>query len=155
MNAQETPTINILYVDDEAHNLETFKANFRKHYNIFTALSAGDAKIILKANEIHVLITDQKMPGTTGTQLLEDAVQLYPLQTRIMLTAYSDKNSIMDAFHKGLVFKYIVKPYNPEELKILIDEAYDVYKLKRIKEKLYLEWLKINSDIEIASRNKT
>jgi DNA-binding NtrC family response regulator len=155
MDALEIPTINILYVDDEAHNLETFKANFRKYYNIFTAISAGDAKIVLKANEIHVLITDQKMPGTTGTQLLEDAVQLYPLQTRIMLTAYSDKNSIMDAFHKGLVFKYIDKPYNPEELKVLIDEAYEVYKLKRIKEKLYLEWLKINSDIEIASRNKT
>src|SRR6187402_1658373 len=95
----ENPIIQVLFVDDEINNLESFKANFRKLYKVHTALSADEAKLILAENEIAVLITDQKMPGTNGTQLLEQSVKEYPLQTRIMLTAYSDKDSVFDAFH--------------------------------------------------------
>lgn len=141
-------SVNILYVDDETNNLESFKANYRRHYTIFTAVSANQAKRILVENDIHIIITDQKMPGTTGTQLLEHAVEEYPLQTRIILSAYLDKEAVMEAINRGLIFKYLLKPYDTNALKTIIDEAYEVYYLKRIKEELYMEWLKTKEDLE-------
>ena len=141
--------INVLYVDDEANNHEVFKGYFRRHYNVFTADSADKARIILSAREIHVLITDQKMPVTVGTQLLEEAIQAYPQQTRILLTAYAENEAILDAFQRGLIFKYVIKPYEPEKLKEIIDGAYQVYQLKQIKEQLYREWVKTQEELNL------
>jgi response regulator RpfG family c-di-GMP phosphodiesterase len=132
----------VLYVDDQVNNLEGFKANFRRSYNVFTAVSAEEARKILSENEIHVLIVDQKMPETLGTELLEEAIKAFPIQVRILLSAYTDREAIVDAFQKGLISKYMLKPYNPEDLKELIDSCYDVYTIKRIKEDLYLDWIK-------------
>lgn len=148
------PIIQVLYVDDEVNNLESFKANFRKLYKVHTALSAESAKEILSQHEIAVLITDQKMPGTTGTQLLEQSVKEYPLQTRIMLTAYTDKDNVFDAFHKGLIYRYVVKPWKNEELKEIIDQAYEIYSLNKVKDQLYQEWLNTNRELEMLKKNQ-
>ncbi|MES2679563.1 MAG: response regulator [Bacteroidota bacterium] len=145
---------NVLYVDDEGNNLEVFKGNFRRHYNVFTAGSADEARIILSTREIHVLITDQKMPVTIGTQLLEEAIKVYPQQTRILLTAYAESEAILDAFQRGLIFKYVLKPYVPEKLKEIIDSAYKVYQLKQIKEQLYREWVRTQEELNLL-RMKT
>ena len=139
--------IRILYVDDETNNLESFKANFRRHYIIFTAASARYAKEILRNNEIHILITDQKMPETPGTQMLEEAIRQYPDQIRILLTAYSDNETILDAFQRGLIYKYVLKPYDPLQLKDIIDKAFELYSLNRLKEVLYKELLKTREDL--------
>ncbi|MEO8760124.1 MAG: response regulator, partial [Bacteroidia bacterium] len=77
---EEEVKINVLYVDDEENNLAAFKASFRRHFNVFTAISADEGKIILNKNDIQVLITDQRMPGTLGTELLAQAVKEYPDQ---------------------------------------------------------------------------
>lgn len=151
---QENPLIHVLYVDDEINNLESFKANFRKLYMVYTAKSAEEAKTILSQHDISVLITDQKMPGTSGTQLLEHAVKDYPLQTRIMLTAYSDKDSVFDAFHKGLIYRYVLKPWKTEELRQLIENAYEIYCLNRVKENLYQEWLNTNRELEMLKKKQ-
>ncbi len=151
---QENKEIRVLFVDDEAANLNGFKANFRRHYTVFTAFSAAEARKIIAENEIHVLITDQKMPETLGTELLEAMVKEYPHQERIMLTAYSDSQAILDAFQKGQIYRYVLKPYDPEELKKLIDEAYKLYTLKRVKEKLFEEWKKNNDELNrLGSRS--
>lgn len=147
--------IQVLYVDDQVNNLEGFRANFRRVYTVFTASSVDEAKQILSDNEIHVLIADQKMPGTLGTELLEDAIKEYPHQVRIMLTAYTDKEAIVDAFQKGLIYRYIFKPYNPDELKALIDNAYEIYALKQLKDNLYNEWLRTQEELEmIRAKNR-
>lgn len=147
--------IQVLYVDDQINNLEGFRANFRRVYTVFTASSVEEAKQILSDNEIHVLIADQKMPGTLGTELLEDAIKEYPHQVRIMLTAYTDKEAIVDAFQKGLIYRYVFKPYNPDELKTLIDNAYEIYSLKQLKENLYNEWLRTQEELEmIRAKNR-
>lgn len=145
--------IQILYVDDEVGNLTGFRANFRRYYTVFTATSVKEAEVILAQHEIHVLITDQKMPETVGTKLLEHAITKYPEQTRILLTAYADNEAIIDAFQKGLMYKYILKPYVPEDLKDVIDASYEIYKLKRIKEALYKEWFKAQQDFDLL-KNK-
>lgn len=145
--------INVLYVDDELNNLEGFKANFRRYYNVFTALSAEDAKLILAETEIHVLITDQRMPVTSGTQMLEQVINEYPLQTRILLTAYAENEAILDAFQRGLIYKYVIKPYNQEDLKQLIEHAYEVYSLKILKETLYEELLSTIEELISPPKN--
>src|SRR5881392_2211894 len=116
--------INLLYIDDEPANLQGFKANFRREYHVFLAHSAAEARQVLAQNDIQILITDQKMPEIVGTDLLEEVVRDYPQQERIMITAYSDSQVILDAFQKGHIFRYILKPYDPEELKKIIDQAH-------------------------------
>lgn len=147
-------TVKILYVDDEMGNLIGFKSYFRRYYTVFTATSAKEAEIILSQNEIHVLITDQRMPDTVGTKLLEQCMKEYPEQTRILLTAFSDNETIVDAFQKGLMCKYILKPYNSDDLKEIIDASYNIYKLNKIKGELYKEWVKTQQKITIL-KNKT
>jgi response regulator RpfG family c-di-GMP phosphodiesterase len=142
-----TPKINVLYVDDERINLEGFKANYRRDYNVFTAVSASEALNLLGSNNIHVLITDQKMPDTQGTELLAMAAKVYPQQTRIMLTAYADTESILSAFHDGDIFRYVLKPYDPDKLKKTIDEAYEFYKLKKVKDELYQDWIRTQQEL--------
>lgn len=147
--------IQVLYVDDQVNNLEGFRANFRRVYTVFTASSVEEARKILSENEIHVLIADQKMPGTHGIELLEEAIKDYPHQVRILLTAYTDREAILDAFQKGLIYRYVFKPYNPDDLQNLIDNSYEIYALKQLKENLYNEWLKTQEELEsIRAKNR-
>ena len=109
--------INVLYVDDEADNLVSFKANFREYYNIFTAESAEKGREILKKNEIHVIITDQRMPVQTGVQFLESIIRTYPLCLRIVLTGYADLETVIEAINRGQIYKYVLKPFDFDDLK--------------------------------------
>lgn len=120
--------INVLYVDDEENNLESFRATFRRDFNVFTALSAKEAKVILDSiKDIHVLITDQKMSGALGTELLVDAINTYPKQTRIILTAFPEDKDVQEAEKMQLVFAVIAKPWNFDELQELMIEGYNMY----------------------------
>lgn len=119
--------INVLYVDDELNNLQSFHAAFRRSFTIYTALSAKEAEVILdNVNDIHVLITDQRMPETLGTELLEDAVKKYPKQIRIIVTAYPEDKDVQEAEKMQLIFGVLAKPWNADELQALIIEGYDV-----------------------------
>ena len=133
--------INVLYVDDELNNLKSFKSAFRRFFHIYTALSAKEAEAILSENEIHVLITDQRMPVKLGTELLADSVKKYPEQARILLTAYADIKCLEQAINKGEVYRYFEKPWNADVLKEAIEEGYDMFILER-KRKILKETLK-------------
>ena len=146
--------IHVLYVDDEENNLNAFKASFRREFKVYTAISADDAKVILADTVIHVLITDQRMPGTTGTELLAQAVKDFPDQTRILLTGFSDIEALKDAINLGQIFCYLQKPWNDEELKETIKRAYQVYNLKKEKEALTEKLLVTNEQLEFYLRQK-
>jgi response regulator RpfG family c-di-GMP phosphodiesterase len=146
--------IHVLYVDDEENNLNAFKASFRREFKVYTAISADDAKLILAETQIHVLITDQRMPGTTGTELLAQAVKDFPDQTRILLTGFSDIEALKDAINLGQIFCYLQKPWNDEELKQTIKRAYQVYNLKKEKDALTEKLLVTNEQLEFYLRQK-
>lgn len=150
----ELSNINVLYVDDEENNLQAFKASFRRIFNVFTALSADEGKKILAQNEIHVLITDQRMPGTLGTELLAQAVKDYPDQIRILLTGFSDIEAIKDAINRGQIYHYLQKPWNDQELKETIENAYKVYHLKKKQKELSEQLLVTNEQLEFMLRQK-
>lgn len=115
--------INVLYVDVEEHNLQAFKATFRKSFNVFTANSVNEAEVVLANNDIHVLITDQRMPVKSGTELLAETTKKYPDQIRILLTAFADINCMYDAVKKGHVYRILKKPWNQTAFYESIEEA--------------------------------
>jgi response regulator RpfG family c-di-GMP phosphodiesterase len=141
-------------VDDELNNLVSFKAVFRIKYNVLTAISGEEAISILKNNEVHIIITDQRMPQMTGVEFLESILGEYPDPIRILLTGYADMNAVIDAINKGKVFHYLTKPWNEEELDMTITRAYDVYK-QRIDEKEMNTKLTVsNEQLEFLLRQK-
>ncbi|MDI1356566.1 MAG: response regulator [bacterium] len=150
----EESTIHVLYVDDEENNLLAFKASFRRFFKVYTAISADEGKTILAENEIHVLITDQRMPGTLGTELLAQAVKDYPDQIRILLTGFSDIEAIKDAVNRGQIYHYLQKPWNDEELRQTIENAYQIYHLKKKQQELSKQLLSTNEQLEFMLRQK-
>ncbi len=123
--------IGVLYIDDEANNLNSFKAAFRRDFNIYTASSAREGRKILDTYEIGVIITDQRMPGMTGIEFLESIIPVYPDTIRILLTGFSDINAVMDAINRGQVYKYLVKPWQNDELKMYIENSLEIYNLRK------------------------
>ena len=113
----------ILFVDDEEHNLTAFNATFRREYTIYTAISGKEGIEILKNNDIHLIITDQRMPEMTGIQFLEKIVPQYPDIIRMILTGFSDVEAIINAINTGRVFRYITKPWDENELRMTIENT--------------------------------
>lgn len=140
--------INVLYVDDEVNNLVPFKAAFRKEFNVFTALSALEAEAILdNGNDIHVLITDQRMPVKKGTELLEEAVKKYPNQTRIILTAYPEDKAVQEAEKMQLIYRAAGKPFDENELRNYIKEGYDLFYSKINQQQRIINLNRVNEEL--------
>lgn len=146
--------INILYVDDEANNLVAFKANFRSYYNVYTAESAAEGLQVLKDKKIHIIITDQRMPNMTGVEFLESIIKEYPDPIRMLLTGYVDIASVIEAINKGQVYRYIMKPINVDDLKITIDNAFEVHSLREENKELMKSLLRVNKQLEFMLRQK-
>lgn len=138
----------ILYVDDEDHNLISFKSTFRRNYDIHVAISGRKAMDIMEQSEIHLVITDQRMPEMTGIEFLEKIVLQYPDCIRMIMTGFSDMDAIIQAVNKGNIYRYISKPWNREELKITIDIALEVYNLKRQNKNLIKDLKEANQTLE-------
>lgn len=146
--------LNILYVDDEAHNLVSFKATFRLKYNVFTTLSGEEALAILKENEIDILVTDQRMPGMTGVELLQKVLPTHPDALRILLTGFTDFEALMAAVNNGKIFAYMEKPWKEPELSATLEEAATII-IKRKEEREYAERLALaNNQFEFLLRQK-
>ena len=120
MSDKEHKKIKVLYIDDEENNLSAFKAAFRRLYKITTSISANEAKKILKNESFDIIISDQRMPNMTGVELLEFVRKSYPDPIRILLTGYSDIDAVIDAINRGEVYRYVTKPYNNDEMSILL-----------------------------------
>ncbi|WP_342328444.1 response regulator [Pedobacter sp. FW305-3-2-15-E-R2A2] len=139
---------NVLYVDDEVHNLNAFKASFRRKFNIFTANSAVEGRQVLESEDIHVIVTDQRMPVTTGIEFLESIIPDFPEPIRILLTGYADINAVIDAINKGQVYRYIQKPWMEDDLRINIEKAFELYMLRKENRDLTASLIIANEKLE-------
>ncbi|MFM9946222.1 MAG: hybrid sensor histidine kinase/response regulator [Bacteroidia bacterium] len=120
--------LRVLYVDDEENNLISFQAYFRKQYQIYTATSPMDAFELLKDIEMHIIVTDQKMPVMTGTEFLEKTVEKFPDSIRLLITGQADLDSVIEAINRGQVNKYVQKPWDWDKLKLILENCADLYK---------------------------
>lgn len=122
-----TEKYTILYVDDEEFNLNSFKAIFRRDFNIITASSGKMAVEMLKTNPVHLIITDQRMPDMTGVEFLEIIADDYMFVRRVIITGFSDLEAIIRAINTGNIYRYISKPWDVNDLKITISNAINAY----------------------------
>ncbi len=117
----------ILLVDDEPEILFSLKGLLRREFELYTAESGREALEILKKHPIHVVMTDQRMPEMTGVQLMQQVSDRYPEAIRIVFTGYADIKAVIDAINSGGLYRYITKPWDPDELIAVLYEAAERY----------------------------
>jgi CheY-like chemotaxis protein len=120
-------TERILYVDDEPGNRLVFEQSFSDRFEIVSVASGEEALQKLATDAFAVVVTDQRMHGMTGNELLERVKQLYPEIIRVVVTAYDDVDPILQAVNRGLVARYVTKPWRRAELAELLRWAVDAY----------------------------
>ena len=152
--AADNERIRILYVDDEQHNLISFKAALRRDYDVTTAISAEAALPIMESEPIDIVVSDQRMPGMTGVEFFQKLLHVKPEPMRILLTGYSDIQAVIDAINKGEVYRYLTKPWEAGFMKSTIDQAYEVLRLRRENKQLVEDLKRANSQLEFYLRQK-
>ena len=153
----------VLLVDDEEKILHSLKRLLRKEgYRLFTASSGAEGLKVLEENDVHLVISDQRMPQMSGTEFFAAVKERYPDSIRIILTGYTDVDSITESINKGHIYKFFLKPWNDQSLKLEIKQALDQYDLiqanKRLHEKVMEqneELKKINDDLEKMVQERT
>ncbi len=144
----------ILYVDDEEMSLVSFTRAFEDQFRILTASKARDGLRLLEEhqNEIGLLLTDQKMPGEKGVWLLEKARQINPKIVRILVTAYTEYEVAIAAINTGAIYKYVAKPWEPEQLEITLKRGLEFFIVQHERDQLLAEKLSVLHNMMIADR---
>jgi diguanylate cyclase (GGDEF)-like protein len=121
-------THTVLYVDDEPHNLDAFqRAFFDADFidEVLTTTSAEEGLRLVTEKDIAVVVSDQRMPGMTGTEFLARVLERRPDTMRLILTAYTDVRDVIDSINRGHIYHFITKPWDAEELKIILRRAFE------------------------------
>ena len=127
----------VLCVDDEIINTKTLSNLLSEEYKVYTALSAKEAMTILRETKVDVVITDQRMPETVGVDFLKDLVSNNLTDNiRIILTGYTDINDLIECINNGLIDRYLMKPWDADELLEVVRQSIEKIKTKRAIEKL-------------------
>ena len=147
--------IRILYLDDERDELESFQSLYRRTFQVFIASTPEKAREIVANEDLHVILTDQRMDAMTGVEFLESIVDDYPDPVRILVTGYSDINAVINSINKGQVYKYISKPYPREAMQKSIENAAEVFFLRRDKKELVQKLSRACSQLEFLLRQNT
>lgn len=147
----------ILCVDDEIDNVEALERLFRKKYKVLKATSGVQALQLLGQNPdtIAVILTDQRMPQMTGSEMLEKAVELAPKASRLLLTGYTDLESVIEAVNKGQIHRYLTKPWDPIDLQQTVDQAVEKFELGRVLEQKNQELSQALKELQTLDSAKT
>ncbi|BCB25314.1 two-component system response regulator [Sulfurimicrobium lacus] len=124
-------TFTLLFVDDEPDIVDSLHRSFRKGYKVLTATSGQEAVEYIKTQPVDLIISDQRMPGLTGDEVLKAAKELQPNAIRILLTGYSDLESLVKCVNEAGIYKYLSKPWEPEDLKLTVIRALEHLDLDR------------------------
>jgi two-component system, probable response regulator PhcQ len=144
----------ILYVDDEEKSLKGFTRAFGDEFRVLTALSAEEGFKLLEqhADEIGLLLTDQRMPGQQGVWLLERARHFRPRIVRILVTAFTDADAMIAAINSGAISKFITKPWDPPQLEIILRQSLEFFIVQSERDQLLIEKLSVLRNMMIADR---
>src|SRR4028119_2022266 len=130
MRSSDLKKPKMLVVDDEPDNLDLLYRTFRRDFNVLRADSGVNALSVLSTEgEVAVIISDQRMPEMKGTEFLSKTVPQFPDTVRIILTGFTDVEDLVEAINSGQVYKYITKPWDPNELKVVVQRATETYEL--------------------------
>jgi len=127
----ETSETKVLYLDDDRVMLENFKTIYSPYFNVFTTDCAKIARDIIKNQEINIIISDQRMPKITGVQFFTSIVKDFPNPIRILLTAFTEVDVVINAINQGQIYQYVRKPYIFNDMKKMLEDAGQIYQIRK------------------------
>lgn len=145
----------ILCIDDEQDIVDALFRLFRKDYDVLTATSGQEGLHLLKENKVSLIVSDQKMPGMTGVETLKKSIELNPDCIRILLTGYTDIESVIDSINSGEVYKYITKPWDPVDLVNTVNKAIEKYEIRSELISKNMELSKAYKELQSLDQSKT
>ena len=145
----------LLAVDDEPAITASIADQLHRHYHVLTAGCGEEALATLRTETVSVILTDQRMPGMTGVDLLARVAEEVPDVTRLLVTGYSDIEAVVRSVNEGKVYYYLSKPWRPEVLDGLVSQAFEHNRLLRERRALLEELRQANTDLESKVRDRT
>jgi len=142
----------LLVVDDEVDVLESLRHLFHRSYRVLTASSGDQALELMNKNDVHLILSDQRMPGMSGDVFLSHARRLKPDAIRILFTGYADIQAVINAVNEGNIFRYILKPWDAGELEGVIRQAAEQYELLAERKRLIAELQAANLQLTRANK---
>lgn len=141
----------VLAVDDEIFNLEAIQRTLRNRYQVLTTTSPREALKIFTDEKVHLVIADQRMPEMPGTELLGKMKEISPHPIRMVLSAYTDIDYLIDAINRGEVYRYITKPWDPGDLRMTVEKALEHYQAMMDRLRLLEELEEKNAELQIRN----
>jgi diguanylate cyclase (GGDEF)-like protein len=145
----------LLVVDDEKQITASLADQFRRNYHVVTTASADEALVVLKQQDVSVIVADQRMPGKTGSELLAEAFRIDPDVVRILLTGYADIEAVIQAVNEGRIYLYLTKPWRNSEMESIVAKAMEHNFLLRDNRRLMQELLRTNAELEERVQERT
>ena len=142
----------LLLVDDEQGVLQALKRLFYRHYDVVLANGGDEALTILEDDSFDMIISDMRMPGMSGAELLKTCFEKYPAMIRVLLTGYSDLDSAIKAVNEGNIYRYISKPWDNDQLRDMVAEALESKELKSANQRLSAHIVSQNEELERLNR---
>jgi signal transduction histidine kinase len=155
MNVTDVHSHNLLVIDDEPSILSALKRQFRRNYQVYIANSAEEGLELMKTHPIQVIISDQRMPGMTGTAFFDQVKTNYTYAIRLLLTGYADIQAVIEAINDGNIYRYITKPWDPAELDTIVRGAFERHDLIVRNEELVTKLQQANVDLESKVQSRT
>src|SRR5438445_7413122 len=137
----------VLVVDDESDVVASVKDLLRLDYKVLGTSRAAEALEIVDREPVDVVMTDQRMPGITGVELLEQVRAKNPDAMRLLFTGYADIRAVIDAINRGNVYRYITKPWDPDELQAVVRDAVERHDLIAERQRLITELERANAEL--------
>jgi signal transduction histidine kinase len=151
LHATREPQHTILVVDDEPHVVESIRDLLRLRYRVLGATRAQEGLEILKREVVDVVLTDQRMPEMTGVELLRSIRSLYPEATRLLFSGFADLSAVVEAINQGEVYRYVAKPWDPDELLRVIRAACERHDLLVERRRLIERLSATNQELELTN----
>ena len=152
MAARSLPTI--LIVDDEPHSVAAMRMALEDDFAVLEAADASEAWALMEENWVQVVISDQRMPGKTGVELLTEVRDRWPETVRIIVTGYTETNDMIEAINDAGIYQFITKPWHPEQLLMAVRNAARLFELARDHERMTLEMRYLGSKASAKLEDK-
>jgi two-component system, NtrC family, response regulator HupR/HoxA len=131
--------LSVLVVDDEVRALETLRRTLEDHFTIFTAASADEGIEVMERECVQIVMSDQRMPGTSGVEFLRSVRRRWPDTIRMILSGYTDAEDIITGINEAGIWQYLLKPWRPDHLMLTLEGAADMWRLQQENQRLTLE----------------
>jgi diguanylate cyclase (GGDEF)-like protein len=154
-NAVAESRTSLLIVDDEPYVLSALSAALQQNFQVVTAASAEEALQILSRGEVDLILSDQRLPGMTGVQLLEWVRIQHPRTVRMLMTGYAQVDDAVEAINRGQVYRFLFKPWRVEELLQALMDAAKAYRMERDHARLWAELKQLNQELEQRVEERT